>query len=69
MRRPRHGFLLVVPTASYNSQEHDIFTFKTFSIGENTRYFTKAQMEINNSIYYPELELQLMKRVDYTEHS
>ena len=57
IRRPRHVFLWVVPTASYNSQEHNIFTFETFSTGANTRYFSKAQLEINNSIYYPQLEL------------
>ena len=27
IRRPRHVLLWVVPTASYNSQEHNIFTF------------------------------------------
>ena len=57
IRRPRHVFLWVVPTASYNSQTHNIFTFKTFSIGANQRYFTKAQLEVNNSIYYPQLEM------------
>ena len=57
IRRPRHVFLWVVPTASYNSQEHNNFTFKTFSIGENARYFSKAQLEVNNSIYYPQPEL------------
>ena len=53
IRRPRHVLLWVVPTASYNSQQHNIFTFDTFSIGANNRYFTKAQFEVNNSIYYP----------------
>ena len=57
IRGRRHVFLWVVPTASYNSQEHKIFTFKTFSIGANTRYFSKAQLEINDSIYHPQLEL------------
>lgn len=69
IRRPRHVFLWVVPTASFNSQEHNIFTLKTFSIGANNRYFSKAQLEVNNSIYYPQLELKLMKRIDCTEHS
>ena len=46
IRRPRHVFLWVVPTASYNSQEHNIFTFKTFKIGANARYFSKAQLEV-----------------------
>ena len=57
IQRPRHVFLWVNPTASYNSQEHNIFTFKTFSIVANTRYFSKAQQQVNNSIYYPQLEL------------
>ena len=57
IRRPRHVFLWVVPTASYSNQEHNIFTFKTFSIGANQRYFAKAQLEVNNSIYYPQLEM------------
>ena len=57
IRRPRHVLLWVVPTASYNSQEYNIFTFDTFSIGANNRYFTKAQLEVNNSIYYPQLEM------------
>ena len=57
IRRPRHVFLWVVPTASYSNQEHNIFTFETFSIGANNRYFAKAQLEVNNSIYYPQLEM------------
>ena len=59
--RPRHVFLWVNHTASYNNQERNIFTFKTFSIGANTRYFSKAQLEVNNSIYYPQLELSANK--------
>ena len=57
IRRPRHVFIWVVPTTSYNSQTHNIFTFKTFAIGANARYFAKAQLEVNNSIYYPQLEM------------
>ena len=57
IRRPRHVLLWVVPTASYGSQQHNIFTFKTFAIGANQRYFSKAQLEVNNSIYYPQLEM------------
>ena len=38
---------------AYNSQTHNIFTFKTFSIGANQRYFSKAQLEVNNSMHYP----------------
>jgi len=57
IRRPRHVFIWVVPTASYNNQDRNIYTFKTFSIGANNRVFTRAQLEINNSILYPNLEL------------
>ena len=57
IRRPRHVLLWVVPTASYHSQTHNIFTFKTFSIGANNLKFSRAQLEVNNSIYYPQLEM------------
>ena len=57
IRISRHVFIWVVPTASYNNQERNIFTFKTFAIGANNRYFSKAQLEINNSVYYPQLDL------------
>ena len=57
IRRPRHVLVWVVPTASYSSQTHNIFTFDTFSIGANQRYFTKAQLEVNSSIHYPQLEM------------
>ena len=50
-------FLWAVPTENYNNQERNIFTFKTFAIGANNRYFSKAQLEVNNSIYYPHLEM------------
>ena len=55
--RPRHVFIWVVPTASYNSQTQYIYKFDTFSIGANNRVFSRAQREINNSILYPNLEL------------
>ena len=57
IRRPRHVLVWVVPTASYSSQEHNIFTYKTFAIGANQRYFSKAQLEVNNSMHYPQLEM------------
>ena len=57
IRRPRHVLVWVVPTASYSSQEHNIFAFNTFSIGANQRYFSKAQLEVNSSIHYPQLEM------------
>ena len=57
IRRPRHVFTWVVPTASYNNQEQNAYTFKTFSIGANNRVFSRAQLEVNNSILYPNIEL------------
>lgn len=50
-------FLWVVPTVNYTSQERDGFTFKTFDIGANHRYFSRVQLEVSNSIYYPQLEM------------
>ena len=57
IRRPRHVLVWVVNTDQYSSQEGNIFTFNTFSVGDNERYFSKAQLEVNNSIYYPQLEM------------
>ena len=56
IRRPRHVFIWAVPTASYNNQLANIFTFGLNQVGGN-RGFARAQVEINNSIYYPQLEL------------
>ena len=56
IRRPRHVLIWVVYNASYNSQEHNIFTFNTFAIANN-RHITRAQLMIDNSVYYPQLEL------------
>ena len=56
IRRPRHVFIWAVPTASYSNQEANIFTFGLNTVGGN-RGFARAQLEINNSIYYPQLEL------------
>ena len=56
IRRPRHVFIWAVPTASYNNQAANIFTFGLNKVGGN-RGFARAQVEINNSIYYPQLEL------------
>ena len=52
-------FLWVVPAANYTNQERNIFTFKTFDIGANNRYFSGAQLEVNNSIYYLQLEMTI----------
>ena len=56
IRRPRHVFIWAVPTLSYDNQAANIFTFGLNQVGGN-RSFARAQMEINNSIYYPQLEL------------
>ena len=53
--KPRHVFIWVVPAASYNSQERNIFTFKTFSIGTNNRYFSNASLLVNGSTQYPKM--------------
>ena len=55
IRRPRHVFIWAVPTASYSNQGANIFTFGLDKVGGN-RGFARAQLEINNSIYYPQLE-------------
>ena len=57
IRRPRHVLIWVVNNAKYNSQQGNIFSFNTFAVGTANRYFTKAQLEVNNSIYYPQLEM------------
>ena len=53
--KPRHVFVWVVPAANYNNQEHNIFTFKTFSIGANNRYFSNASLLVNGSVQYPKM--------------
>ena len=56
IRRPRHVFIWAVPTLAYNNQRANIFTFGLNKVGGN-RGFARAQLEINNSMYYPQLEL------------
>ena len=56
IRRPRHVFIWAVPTLSYNNQGANIFTFGLNKIGGN-QSFAVAQLEINNSMFYPQLEL------------
>ena len=56
IRRPRHVFIWAVPTANYNNQAANIFTFGLNKVGGD-QGFARAQVEINNSIYYPQLEL------------
>ena len=56
IRRPRHVFIWAVPTLAYDNQGANIFTFGLNKVGGN-RSFIRAQLEINNSMYYPQLEL------------
>ena len=55
IRRPRHVFIWAVPTADYNNQEENIFTFGLNKVGGDQGY-ARAQLEINNSMFYPQLE-------------
>ena len=55
IRRPRHVFIWAVPTASYSNQLTNIFTFGLNNIGGN-RGYARAQLEMNNSMFYPQLE-------------
>ena len=56
-KRIRQEIIYPVLVVARTGQEHNIFTFKTFRIGANTRYFSKVRLEMNNSIYYPQLAL------------
>ena len=56
IRRPRHVFIWAVPTLSYNNQGANIFTFGLNKVGGN-RSYARAQLELNNSIYYPQLDM------------
>ena len=60
IRRPRHVFIWAVPTLSYNNQGADIFTFGISNIGGN-RAYARAQLEMNNSMFYPQLEISSTK--------
>ena len=55
IRRPRHVFIWAVPTAAYSNQGANIFTFGLNKVGGN-RGFARAQLEMNNSMFYPELD-------------
>ena len=54
-RRPRHVFIWAVPTADYNNQGANIFTFGLNKVGGDQGY-ARAQLEMNNSMFYPQLE-------------
>ena len=55
IRKPRHVFIWAVPTLSYNNQGANIFTFGIDKVGTN-RGYARAQLAINNSMFYPQLE-------------
>ena len=55
IRKPRHVFIFV-PTLSYNNLGANIFTFGISNIGGN-RAYARAQLEMNNSMFYPQLEM------------
>ena len=55
IRRPRHVFIWAVPAATYNNQEENIFTFGLNKVGGD-RGYARAQLEMNNSMFYPQLE-------------
>ena len=59
IRKPRHVYILTVPEASYATQTANIFVFDTNSIGNQDPkvYFSRAQLVVNNSKYYPELSI------------
>ena len=57
IRKPRHAFIWTVPEASYAAQTSNIFVFDTNSIGANNAHFSRAQLVVNNSKYYPELSV------------
>ena len=57
IRKPRHVFIWTVPEASYGAQTSNIFVFDTNSIGTNNVHFSRAQLVVNNSKYYPELSV------------
>ena len=57
IRKPRHVFIWTVPDASYATQTANIFVFDTNSIGTYNVHFSRAQLVVNNSKYYPELSV------------
>ena len=55
IRRPRHVFIWAVTTTQYGNQAGNIFNFGLSTIGTD-QSFARAQLEINNSNYYPQLD-------------
>ena len=61
IRRPRHVFIWAVTTGQYGNQAGNIFNFGLSTIG-NDQSFAKAQLEINNSNYYPQLDFSSVSK-------
>ena len=66
IRKPRHVFIWTVPEASYAAQTSNIFVFDTNSIGANNVHFSRAQLVVNNSKYYPELSVNANEKKKQT---
>ncbi|PFX13109.1 Pulmonary surfactant-associated protein D [Stylophora pistillata] len=54
--RPRHVFVWVLNASKFGDQEQNMFVFNTYNIA-NARYFTKAQLRVENGTRYPDQEL------------
>ena len=61
IRRPRHVFIWAVTTNQYGNQAGNIFNFGLSTIGTD-QSFAKAQLEINNSNYYPQLDFSTVSK-------
>ena len=66
IRRPRHVFIWAVPTLAYNNQGANIFTFGISNIGGN-RAYSRAQLEMNNSMFYLNWNFHRLKNQDFIE--
>ena len=55
IRRPKHVFIWAAPSLAYDNQGANIFTFGISNIGGN-RGYARAQLEMNNSMFDPQLE-------------
>ncbi|PFX21869.1 hypothetical protein AWC38_SpisGene13598 [Stylophora pistillata] len=54
--RPRHVFVWVLNASKFDDQEQNMFVFNTYNIA-NARYFTKAQLRVENGTRYPDQKL------------
>ena len=50
---------------SYGAQTANIFVFDTNSIGGNNVHFSRAQLVVNNSKYYPELPIDANEKNNF----